>query len=376
MDKLAALWTTLKSPPFLNVYTSWHFTVFRLLLGIYGCLYSLILIKTPLPHFPSLLVILFLCSHLLILIGYHRRVAAIISCILWMFYVSQDLTQLTMGTLALISIYIFCITSPKGEPLSSKQTSSWTLPHSTHTVLWLSYGLFYSGIGISLLLDSRWTRGLILLENLSHFTQCSPFLNNILVDSPNLILTLIAYGSAIVLTTTFLAIFFSQFQIYIWIMTLSISLLCLSSTLSFIPAIILYHLILIHCTWFRPKQEKHERVIAYDGICGLCNHFVQLILSIDILNHFTFIPLQSPDLEPLLAKNKITKNSILFIENEHIYEKSTAVLKILSYCGNIWRFSAMFYLIPLPIRDSIYSLIAKNRYKIFGQLDSCQYYKK
>mgnify|MGYP001371175591 CR=1 FL=1 len=167
---------------FTNVYTSWHFTVFRMLLGSCGCLYSIVIMKT-IPPFSTLFFILFFSSHLLILIGYQRRLASITSCILWVFFLSQDLAHLNLGALVLISIYIFCITAPKGEPLSFNRTSSWTLPHFTPTLLWLSYGLFYSGIGISLLLDSRWTRGLTLLETLSNLTKYSPFLKSNLLLS-------------------------------------------------------------------------------------------------------------------------------------------------------------------------------------------------
>ena len=65
-------------------------------------------------------------------------------------------------------------------------------------------------------------------------------------------------------------------------------------------------------------------------------------------------------------------DSIIFYEDEKLYYKSTAILKILRSLGKIWVFTNIFYLIPLKARDFVYGIIAKYRYKVFGKIQSCR----
>jgi predicted DCC family thiol-disulfide oxidoreductase YuxK len=120
--------------------------------------------------------------------------------------------------------------------------------------------------------------------------------------------------------------------------------------------------------------EKNEFVVYYDGICGLCDFFVNLIVKIDSKGILKFSSLQGPSGQQLLIDMKFdSKNfdTVLFRNNDQVYTKSTAVFKIIKSIGGFWRVFLVFDLLPTSFSDFIYKKIAINRYKIFGKLDQC-----
>jgi len=113
-----------------------------------------------------------------------------------------------------------------------------------------------------------------------------------------------------------------------------------------------------------------DQVIIFDGICGLCNKSVDILIKIDKEKIFTYTSLQGEFVKTLDLQPDI--DSILFYKDGTVYYKSTAILKIFQALGGIWVFMTVFYLIPKVIRDFIYNVIAKYRYKIFGKREQCR----
>ena len=119
---------------------------------------------------------------------------------------------------------------------------------------------------------------------------------------------------------------------------------------------------------------KKKAIILFDGVCNLCNASVQFILKYDDKNQFLFAPLQSDAGRKLLLQfnvENINLMSIVLIEDDKVYEKSTAVLRIGKKLRAPWNFLYSFIIIPKAMRDYIYYFIAKNRYKWFGKKDTC-----
>jgi predicted DCC family thiol-disulfide oxidoreductase YuxK len=117
-----------------------------------------------------------------------------------------------------------------------------------------------------------------------------------------------------------------------------------------------------------------KSVILFDGVCNLCNSSINFIIKNDKKKHFLFASLQSDAAKEILLQHNSKKNnlnSIILIENETLFEKSTAILKITKHFSNGYQFLSIFSIIPTFIRDTIYMLISKNRYKWFGKKDSC-----
>lgn len=117
-----------------------------------------------------------------------------------------------------------------------------------------------------------------------------------------------------------------------------------------------------------------KSIILFDGICNLCNSSVNFIIKNDAKEHFLFASLQSDAAKEILLhlpSNNLNLNSIVLIENGNFYEKSTAALRISKHLNGGYKALYAFIIVPKLIRDWVYNLIAKNRYKWFGKKEHC-----
>jgi predicted DCC family thiol-disulfide oxidoreductase YuxK len=117
-----------------------------------------------------------------------------------------------------------------------------------------------------------------------------------------------------------------------------------------------------------------DSILLYDGICNLCNRLLIFVIRKDKKKRIKFAPLQSKTAEFNLEKYNITgvnADTVIFIERDRSYQKSSAVLHIFKTIGGGWQLIFLLIVIPRFIRDIIYDLIARNRYRIFGSSDSC-----
>lgn len=115
-------------------------------------------------------------------------------------------------------------------------------------------------------------------------------------------------------------------------------------------------------------------IILFDGICNFCDATINFVINHDKKGNFVFAPLQSSTGEALLKKFAISRevtDSMVLIEGEKVYVKSTAALRISRKLNGLYPLLYGFIILPKFIRDSVYDLIAKNRYKWFGKKDSC-----
>ena len=117
-----------------------------------------------------------------------------------------------------------------------------------------------------------------------------------------------------------------------------------------------------------------SQVVFFDGFCNLCNASVRFIIRNDPEGVFAFSSLTS-DYSLKILKNadrfNYPANSILLFDEDRVFDKSTAVLRISRKLKGIWPLFYVLIVVPKPIRDYFYDLLAKHRYKIFGRTDSC-----
>ncbi|CAM1371431.1 thiol-disulfide oxidoreductase DCC family protein [Tenacibaculum xiamenense] len=115
------------------------------------------------------------------------------------------------------------------------------------------------------------------------------------------------------------------------------------------------------------------KIILFDGVCNLCNVTINFIIKKDENNEFKFSSLQSSFSRKYLEANNVNSESfstIMLIENDQVYTKSTAILMIFKFLrGYHW----MKYLLHIPkfIRDAIYMVVSRNRYFLFGKNNTC-----
>jgi len=122
-----------------------------------------------------------------------------------------------------------------------------------------------------------------------------------------------------------------------------------------------------------PQSKATEKpVIFFDGYCNLCNKAVQWVLRHDTRAVYKLAPLTSTPAREKLPPHLLDNvDSIVLLEAGRVYTKSTAALKILRRIGGGYRWLYAFILVPPLIRDSIYDVVARFRYRWFGKRESC-----
>ncbi len=124
-------------------------------------------------------------------------------------------------------------------------------------------------------------------------------------------------------------------------------------------------------------ELEGKKVVLFDGVCNLCNDAVNFIIKHDHKDVFRYASLQSEIGQQLAAARAIdaTKlDTILLILPETTttyYHKSTAALQIAKQLSGGYPFLSVFLLIPKTVRDYIYDVVSRNRYKWFGKKSSC-----
>lgn len=117
----------------------------------------------------------------------------------------------------------------------------------------------------------------------------------------------------------------------------------------------------------------NTNIILFDGVCNLCNAAVAFIISRDRLYKFRFASLQSNIGIKVCCQCGILKNneSIIYIRKGKCFYESTAILNIFYDLKGMYRVMYVFIIIPPFVRNFIYRLFARNRYRLFGKKDSC-----
>lgn len=123
----------------------------------------------------------------------------------------------------------------------------------------------------------------------------------------------------------------------------------------------------------RPPEKP---VLFFDGVCNFCNGSVNFILDKDKSGEIRFSALQTETAERLLkphAVNPADLDSVVLLADGRVYTRSAAALETLRRMGGGWRVLGNVGLaIPRPLRDGVYRLIARNRYKWFGKRETCR----
>lgn len=119
----------------------------------------------------------------------------------------------------------------------------------------------------------------------------------------------------------------------------------------------------------------NKKIILFDGVCNLCNSTINFIIDQDKKDLFRFAALQSEQgkkFQEKFALNPNELNSVILIDEDKIYFKSDAVLIITEELGFPFRILNWFSFLPKSFKNSVYDLVAKNRYVMFGKKDFCR----
>lgn len=124
--------------------------------------------------------------------------------------------------------------------------------------------------------------------------------------------------------------------------------------------------------------STHRYVVFYDGVCGLCNRTVRFLLAVDRTRVLSFAPLQGAAADDLRRRHGLSEEleTLIFVEDygserERLASRSTGVLRILARLGGFWRVVSWLRILPSPIRDFVYRVVARYRYRWFGKYETC-----
>jgi predicted DCC family thiol-disulfide oxidoreductase YuxK len=121
-------------------------------------------------------------------------------------------------------------------------------------------------------------------------------------------------------------------------------------------------------------------IVLYDGVCGLCNRLVQLVLKNDRNDVFRFASLQSKLAEEILVRHSLRSESLETVyvvldyglAEERVLSRLQAVVYVLQQLGGPLAYvSAILRVLPAPVQNFLYGLVARNRYRVFGRYETC-----
>jgi len=123
-----------------------------------------------------------------------------------------------------------------------------------------------------------------------------------------------------------------------------------------------------------PLLKPGETVVLFDGVCKLCNGWARFLIRHDQQRRVRLAAVQSPEGQALLAWAGLPVNqfdTMAVIRDRHYWERSDAFLEVIRQLPTRWQPLRLLRVLPRRLRDWAYDRIALNRYRLFGQYDTC-----
>lgn len=120
--------------------------------------------------------------------------------------------------------------------------------------------------------------------------------------------------------------------------------------------------------------STQQPIVFFDGECVMCNGFVDILLKVDPQGTILIAPLQGQTARQYLPPLPLEREawSIYYRDETGLYNQSDAFIQVCKRLGGIWSIFAAIGVMPRPIRDRIYRLVARNRYRLFGRRSTCR----
>lgn len=123
-----------------------------------------------------------------------------------------------------------------------------------------------------------------------------------------------------------------------------------------------------------PRFPDEHPLIVFDGVCVLCSANAQFVLRRDRERCFRLTTAQGPLGQALYRHFGLptsTYETMLVLQDGRLLTESEAALRIAEGLGWPWRAAGVLRLVPRPLRDGLYRLVARNRYRLFGRREQC-----
>ena len=120
--------------------------------------------------------------------------------------------------------------------------------------------------------------------------------------------------------------------------------------------------------------DSRPPTILFDGVCNLCNGAVRFVAERDPHAVFRFASLQSEAGQALLRQHGLETedfDSVVLVDGARVFTRSAAALAIAARLSGPWPALSAFRVLPAFLRDAVYDLVARHRYRVFGRTEQC-----
>jgi len=389
-------------------YSPYQFSFFRIILGVYLSIHFAMLLPyaaevwsntglLPSAHlnlthgvFPNILsvydspfavqafVALLFMASILFAFGIQRPIVAAVLWYGWVCLFDRNNFISNPGIPFIGWILLSCIVIPKGEPLAlfSETKEDWKFPTILFVGAWIIMAVGYTISGFDKFSSPSWRDGTAIIHLLNNPLSRDSFLRPLFLALPPALLHLKTWG-ILFLEISFLPLaLWSKTRKWIWLamIAMHLGILVIVDFADLTCGMLMIHLYTFDSTWLKPKRtNQSQHIVLFDGVCGLCNTFIDFLLKEDREDVLHYAPLQGETAKQFVENiDPSNLQTVVFCSEGKTYIKSDAVIEIFQSMGGIWRLAIIFKVIPKSLRDTAYAYVAKNRLKWFGQKETCR----
>ena len=330
----------------------------------YGAFFSpLLIIDAPLVAKAT--VVLGLVASIMVMLGYKRRIAAIILWFVWASLLHRNNLILNPGIPMVGWLLLALALIDEGEGWGLHETKRhWKMPSTLFWGAWVISGVAYTISGIDKLNAPSWVDGSAITHLLHNSLARDTLFREWLLSFPTAIHRILTYlVLALEIAFGFLALFRrTRFIAWLGILVMHLGILSIVDFADLTLGVLMLHLFIFDGSWFQ-KKPKSDPIVFFDGACGFCNKSVQALIRFDEDALLRFAPLGK---EVSKAHRITTEDSIVYLEGNKVYEKLDAVIAILTTLGGVGVLAKLLLLLPKTMRDRLYDEVAKRRYLLGG----------
>lgn len=315
---------------------------------------------------------------LAIMLGFKRRVAALLLWYCWacLFHRNNLITNPGLPMVGWLLLAFVLV--PGGEPLrlgGKKRNRDWYMPAPLFWGAWALLAVSYTLSGLDKLGSQSWVDGNALYYLLQNPLARDSMLRNLLLDLPRWCFSLLTWGTlALEIGFGFLCLS-KKARPVAWfaMVAMHLGIILLIDFADLTLGVLMLHFFVYDPRWLGKRVAAEKPIVFFDGICGLCNKSIDLLLGMDRRGALRFAPLQGQTAAAVLEQQMVTRlDSMVFMSGGKIYTQSDAPLQILRTIGGPWAWCYPLRMIPKAWRDVLYRQVAKNRYRLFGKHESCR----
>ncbi len=384
----------------MKFYSPYQFSFFRIILGIYLTIHFILLIpygteiwsnlgilpeaSLNLTHgfFPNILnhfddpwmVKLFLGLATLLSVlfaaGVKRRWLAIVIWYIWVCLFDRNNLISNPGIPFVGWLLLCCAVIPSGEPWSWTKTvkkENWAFPKIIFAGAWIIMALSYTLSGLDKMMAPSWQDGTALFHLLENPLARDWWFREALLLMPMFVLKVMSWG-ILALEILFLPLaIFGKTRKWVWLtmILMHLGILLVIDFADLTLGMLMIHWFTFDSRWFKAKsagKTNKANIVFFDSVCGICDRFIRFLMREDRTDIMAFAALQGETAALILPNTSESKlTTMRYLSDQQVWEKSDAVLKIMTHLGGIWKLAAVFRVIPKSIRNRAYDYVAARR---------------